>query len=169
MKQSDRQRLPFQYEQPEVVPTRELKLKPKVSEEKQRAKSKEQHQQELQERFDKLADQVTETQADRRQTAFDLAKQFITSARDRTLPTNKGVVAQDVETEMRRNLIAFATEINNDANEPLDCMGSMAVFNLLIKTIFEQRDRINELEYQIVQVDKKLRSSTASSEPSRNE
>jgi hypothetical protein len=160
--------MPFQYDQPEIVSNRELKLKPKTSEDKQRAKSREQHQHELQERFERLADRAVEAQADRRQTAFDLAKQYMLAIRDKTIPQNKGVVAQDVEAEMRRNLIAFATEINNDDNEQLDCMGSMAVFNLLIKTVFEQRDRINELEYQVVQLDKKLRSSTGSSGPIRN-
>jgi uncharacterized membrane protein len=169
MKQTDKERMPFQYDQPEVVATKGLKIKPKVSEKKLAEQNQEQHRQDLRERFEKLADQAEATHIDRRQAAYDIARKFITSIRDRQLTRNKSVLVKDVETEIRRDLVTFATEINNDQNEELDCLGSMAVLNLLIKVAFEQRDRINELEYQLVQMDKKLRSSTGSTEPSKDE
>jgi len=149
-------------ERKEVVATKGVKLKNKLSDREKAIQEKQNREAELKERFETLAEQAVDDRQDRNKKALDLARQFMMASRDKTLPVNKGMVAQDVERELRNNLVTFAIEVNNDDMEQYDGMGSVALMNILLKVVLEQRDRINELEYKLVQLEK-IRSSQGSS------
>jgi hypothetical protein len=154
--------LPFQ-DPKEHVATKGVKLKNKQSEKEKRTKDKQLREEELQERFERLATKAVDDRQERNKRAYDLAKQFMQASRDKTLPLNKGLVAKDVEREMRGNIVQFAVEANNDEMEQYDGMGSVAIMNILLKVVLEQRDRINDLEYKLVQLEK-IRSSQGNSD-----
>ena len=163
---SNEEILPFQNPR-EPVAKKGVKLKRKTTELDSATELREQHQEDLRKRLDDAADKVVSQQVDRNLKTLELAKAFIGTCRDKTLSANKGVIAREHERELKNNLVTFAIEINNDPTEQYDGMGSIALINLLIKVAFEQRDRLNELEYQLAQMGK-IQSSAGSSEPHRN-
>lgn len=86
--------------------------------------------------------------------AAELYMQFQRAIADKTLAQNRNMFAADTEREMLQNLLQLAAEINEDPNEQ-ESGGSLTLVILLLKTVLSQRDRINELEYAIVTLQKK--------------
>jgi hypothetical protein len=106
--------------------------------------------------FEQRADEYMDERTDRNKRALDLAKQFISLLNDKTLPQNRGLMNNDVEQEVKKNLIQLAMDANNDENEPNEAMGSIALISLLLKTTLIQRDFINTLEYKALSLEKKV-------------
>jgi hypothetical protein len=90
--------------------------------------------------------------------ASELAGQFSGMMMDKTLPQNKGTFATEAKRELLQNIIQLAKDINNDPNEK-EGDGSVILSIILLNTCFDQRDRINQLEYGFTQIQKKLDSS----------
>lgn len=88
-----------------------------------------------------------------KQRASDLALKFRKLTEDKTLPSNRSIFANEMEREVLSEMISLAIEINSDGNE-LEGMGSLSWITLLFKTSLAQRDRINKLEYAILQMEK---------------
>jgi hypothetical protein len=78
----------------------------------------------------------------------DLAIKFKSMLKDQTLLKNKTSIQIDVERETMFKLINLANQLNCDENEQ-ECSGSLALITLLFNAVFYQRDKINELEYEI--------------------
>jgi carboxylesterase type B len=87
--------------------------------------------------------------------AAELYMQFQRAIADKTLAQNRNVFAADTEREMLQNLLQLASEINEDPNEQ-ESRGSLTLVILLLKTALAQRDRINELEYALVTLQRKF-------------
>lgn len=90
--------------------------------------------------------------------ASELASQFTKMMQDKTLPENKNMFAQEAKRELMGNMIQLAKDINNDPSE-LEGDGSLIWIIVLFNTAFDQRDRLNQLEYAITQINKKLDST----------
>lgn len=88
-----------------------------------------------------------------KQRASDLAIKFRKLQEDKTLPSNRSIFANEMEREILSEMISLAIEINNDPNEQ-EGMGSLSWITLLFKTVLSQRDRINKLEYALLQMEK---------------
>jgi len=78
----------------------------------------------------------------------ELAINFNKAMEDKTLPQNKNIFQRDMEIELLRNMSNLAQEINSDPNE-LDGVGSLSWVVLLLKNCFAQRNRANNLEYEL--------------------
>ena len=89
--------------------------------------------------------------------ASKLAVEFGKIMGDKTLPQNKSIFSQEAELEVLTNMVQLAIEINNDDNEP-EGMGSLGWIALLFRTCLVQRDRANQTEYRLEQVEKKIDS-----------
>jgi hypothetical protein len=87
--------------------------------------------------------------------ASDLAMQFAKMMADKTLPQNKNVFALETKRELLQNMVQLAKDINNDINEE-ESDGSLIWIIVLFNTCFDQRDRINQLEYALTQTNKKI-------------
>ena len=87
--------------------------------------------------------------------AADLFVQFQRALADKTLPQNRNIFNHESEKEMLQNMLQLATEINNDGEEQ-EGMGSLTWIILLFKTALAQRDRMNEMEYALVSLQKKM-------------
>lgn len=85
----------------------------------------------------------------------ELAIQFNKTLADKTLPQNKNLFQNELEGELLKNMVRLAQEINAD-NSEREGEGSLSWITLLLKTCFNQRDKINKLEYTVSQLDKKL-------------
>ena len=65
---------------------------------------------------------------------------------------NKGSIANDVEREIRQELIQLALDLNNDEFEEGNGKGSVVVLSAITKVLLQYRDRINQLEFEIHQL-----------------
>lgn len=84
----------------------------------------------------------------------ELAVQFNKTMADRTLFQNKNLFQKEMENELLRNMVRLAQEINSDGLER-EGEGSLSWITLLLKTCFQQRERINNLEFALAQLEKK--------------
>ena len=74
---------------------------------------------------------------------------------DKTLRQNRNVFAAEMEDELISNIVEVALNISKDVNEP-EGSGTLIWVVLCLKTLLMQRDKINQLEYVVSQLEKKL-------------
>lgn len=110
--------------------------------------------QEAQQKVQASQDRVS----DHMKRANELAVQFNRTLMDKTLPQNKSIFSSEMERELLQNMMKLADDINNDPAQP-DSYGSLSWIAVLLKTCLAQRDRLNQLEYVLVQMEKKFESS----------
>lgn len=108
-----------------------------------------------QQEFQEKVQQIEDRKASYKQRAADLFMAFSKSMSDKTLPVNRSPLNRDAEREMLQDMVQLAIDINTDPNEQ-EGMGSLTWITCLFKTAMAQRDRINELEYTIAALNKKL-------------
>jgi hypothetical protein len=108
-----------------------------------------------QQEFQQQVQQTQETLSGYKKRAAELFVQFQRAMADKTLPQNRNIFNQESEKELLQNMIILAAEINSDPNER-ESEGSLTWIVLLLKTCFAQRDKMNELEYKLVSIQKQL-------------
>lgn len=110
-----------------------------------------------QEQFQKKVQQEQDNTSEHKKKAADLYIQFMKSMSDKTLTQNKNIFNADTEREMLKNIIELAQDINADENEQ-DDMGTLTLITFLFKSCILQRDRNNDLEHSLVELNKKIES-----------
>lgn len=113
------------------------------------------------EEFDKKVKKIHERSSSYKAKAADLALQFNKSMSDKTLKSNKTIFSSEIEQDLLGKMIQLAIEINADPIEQ-EGMGSLSWITLLLRTCFNQRDRINSLEFALSQIDKKMEAIISS-------
>lgn len=108
--------------------------------------------------FQEQVREVQERSSGYKKRASELAVQFSRMMADKTLPQNRNVFSNEAKRELLQNMVQLAKDINNDPNE-LEGDGSLILSIVLFNTCFDQKDRINQLEYALTQVQAKLDSS----------
>jgi len=106
--------------------------------------------------FEKKVKQVQERASSYKVRAAELALQFNKAMADKILPDNRNTFQEEVELDLLRSMVKLAQEINNDDQEN-EGEGSLGWITVLLKTCFNQRDRINNLEYGLFELQKKLK------------
>lgn len=107
-----------------------------------------------QQEFQQKVQDSQETLAGYKRRAAELFVAFQRAMNDKTLAQNRNIFNLETEKEMLQRILQLATEINGDPNEQ-EGMGSVTVITLLLKTCMSQRDRMNELEFALSQLQKK--------------
>jgi hypothetical protein len=107
------------------------------------------------EEFQQQVQQSQEHSSSFKVRVAQLALEFNKTMADKTLPKNKNLFQREVELELLRNMIKIAQEVN-EAPLEREGEGSLGWITILLKTCFNQRDRINNLEYWISSIEKKL-------------
>lgn len=105
--------------------------------------------------FQEKVQRVEDRKSSHKQRAADLYLQFQKSIADKTLAQNRNILSRDAEREMLQEIMQLAMDINRDEQEQ-EGMGSLTCITFLFKTILFQRDKINELECQVVNLIKKF-------------
>jgi hypothetical protein len=103
--------------------------------------------------LDKRVKNMQERDEGYKRQAAQLAIDFNKIIKDKTLRNNKNVIQRDMEQELIDKMITFAFQVNHDEAEQ-EGAGSVSLILLLLKATLYQRDRINELEYNLMQVQK---------------
>jgi len=113
-----------------------------------------------QEDLDKRVQKIQENNSSHKQDMASLAAQFLKVMGDKTLPENKNIFAQDMERELLIKMVNLAESIDNDEDEPKMGSGTLGWVTILLKLCLNQRDRLNQLEYALIQQNKKIESIT---------
>lgn len=110
-----------------------------------------------QQEFQKKVEEVQERQSGYKKRAAELFIQFNKTVSDKRLARNRNIFDVETEKEMLQNMVQLAIEINNDPSEK-EGMGSLTWITCLFKTCLSQRDKINDLSYEVDELKKKLDS-----------
>lgn len=144
------------YNEREVKTTRTLKLGAGLKQSRFQADLQaKQNQVRIQEEFEKKADNFINNHLSYQENGANIAKKFIGAIRDKTLNNNKGVLSKELEREIREDLLNLIRSMNMDPDQE-DDQGTVSGMALMIKAIFELRDRVNELEFENLQLKSKL-------------
>jgi len=92
--------------------------------------------------------------------AMQLSRRFMDAVNDKTLPENRGIVGKDVEKELINNLGSLALHINNDENQP-EGIGSIGLITVLMNSLFNMRDRINEQSHKIYLLEQQAKKKSS--------
>jgi hypothetical protein len=111
--------------------------------------------------FERKVNKIQEHSSSYKVRAAKLSSQFSQIMSDKTLKSNKNIFSVELEKEVLTEMIQLAMDINNDTHEQ-EGMGSLSWITLLIKTCFSQRDRMNQLEYQLSTLENKYNPSVFS-------
>ena len=106
--------------------------------------------------FEKAAEMSFKTMEDRKKNAAVVVGSFWNLVRNKELKETKGPNRLKTETVIFENLIKFAMEANQDEEE-YEGQGSIYMITLLFKAMLEQKDRINELEFELEKLKPKVR------------
>ena len=106
--------------------------------------------------FAKAAKQVHSKSMGYKQSAADLANQFNKLISSKTLKANRTIFENDIENELLSKMMQLAIDINSDPSES-EGIGTLSWIALLLKISLYQRDKINNLEFQLSQLDKKIK------------
>lgn len=106
------------------------------------------------EEFEKRVQNIQEQSVSYKAKAADLSSKFVKLLSDKTLKQNKSIFLIEMERDILSQMISLAVEINNDPHEQ-EGMGSMGWITLLLKICLAQRDRLNQLEYNVSILEKK--------------
>jgi hydrogenase maturation factor HypF (carbamoyltransferase family) len=137
----------------EVIATRGVKLRNKEAEKREAEKlEKEQYK----ERFEKAADQRIQDEQDTNARALNTVSKFMKMFENKMLNKNKTDIALNVEREIKQELIKLITDLNNDETTDEYGTGSVVAISILLKIVLNLRDRMNDLEYENVQLKKSL-------------
>lgn len=100
------------------------------------------------EEFSKKVDSVQEKNNSHKIKAAELSSQFYKVLNDKTLRENKTIFSKSIEKDLLLELINLSIEINNDQFEK-EGMGSLTLITLLFNSLLLQRDKINNLEFEL--------------------
>jgi len=141
------------FEEKEFKPIKGVKLKTKAQE---IAAQNKKEQEEYSKKFSEAADKIQEYKSELSGKIVEALRKMLLVIKDKTLPSNKGKVAEEYESSIRKEIIDLEIEINNDPNDENIAMGSVVVDTIILKALLVQRDRINELEYKLEQLSKRI-------------
>lgn len=105
--------------------------------------------------FDEKAKEAFSKYEDYKQRTWDLSTKFKAMIEDKILPENKSILSKDIEAEVINKLVALASDMNEDENQP-ESIGSTALSMLLMKMLLVQRDTINSILFKFDKLEKSL-------------
>lgn len=107
--------------------------------------------------FDQDVNNHIKEQHENKFKAMELTKRYWASIRDRTLKENKGPVEDQLEKETVEKFSKLSLELNGNHNLP-EGIGSVGMCVLLMQICLYQRDIINNLQYKVAVLEKKMSS-----------
>ena len=97
---------------------------------------------------------ILASEDEQKKIAFNLTRSFLTILKDKTLDANKDPKAREDERKIISEFANFARLLNADPNKQEEGYGTLTYVNALSRFMILQRDRINELEYEVVKLRK---------------
>lgn len=146
----------------DVVATRGVKIKSKSA---QYAEVEKTEREEYKRRFEERAEETIVHRNEQEGQIIETITRFLKVSDDKTLTSNRGHIAVDVEREIRQDLLEVAQEMNNDETVLDNGKGSIVAISVLTKVLMSYRDRLNQLEYELHQIKREQARQKTSSQP----
>jgi len=143
------QKMGFQNTNKEVVATRGVKIKTKAAAQREQA---EKEREDYKNKFEINAEKTVQYHNEKSSHAVDIISRYLRMIDDKTLIRNRGSIANDVEREIRQQVIQLALDMNNDENEEDNGKGAVVVLSAVTKVLLMYRDRLNDLEFEVQQL-----------------
>jgi hypothetical protein len=100
-----------------------------------------------------MAQKLVNNENEQKQMLTDFTSRFISSLKDKTLDENKSPTEREEEKRLIFELGNLCKIINDEPQYSQD-MGTLAYVNMIARLLLVQRDRINELEFELKKVKK---------------
>ena len=143
------QKMGFMPSDKEIVATRGVKLKTKAAVQKEQDA---QEREEYKARFEENANKTIKYHDEKSKRAVDIISRYLKMTEDKTLNRNRGSIANDVEREIRQQVLQLAIDMNNDETEEDNGKGAVIVLSMVTKVLLMYRDRLNDLEFEVQQL-----------------
>jgi len=127
-----------------------VKLKNQETPHIKEKKLKQQHK----EKFEENVDKAMESDAEKKKKGVILFSNFFNMCNDKVLNRNKTELQRSFEKETNAKMVEFALDLNNDPLEENDGLGSVVLSQAILRVLVSQRDRINDLEYELLEAKK---------------
>lgn len=101
--------------------------------------------------FHNQVDEIEQNKKGYQSNLNSLSTEIIKIVQDKTLPKNKNNLQKDNEREVLNKTISLIKELDNDENEEINT-GSISMITLLLALSLKQRDRLNEIEFEVSQL-----------------
>ena len=105
--------------------------------------------------FEQAATEAAGRMAEYKKRAWDLGVKFKGLMDSSVLPENKSSLIKDLEAETLTQLAQLANDINTDEAQP-EGMGSVALSQLIMKMLLQQRDICSHQRFRIEHLEKQL-------------
>lgn len=105
--------------------------------------------------FEKSVSNYKHNDLDLKNKVGELSIKFKSFITDKTLKEQRSSIKKDLESSTVRELSEIALRLNGDQNQP-EGIGSVGIGALLMQIILLQRDQINDLSYQIMELKKSV-------------
>jgi hypothetical protein len=145
-------------EDKQITATRGVKLKNKNAE---KAEENRLAKENMKNHFSQTADKAVEYAGEKQKRAVEVISRFFNLTKDKTLVRNRGGISSDVEQEIRQDLCRLALDLNNDESEADNGSGSVIAISILLKIILAYRDRINELEFKVENLERNVKKASS--------
>lgn len=99
------------------------------------------------------ANKIMANDEEQKKIAFNLTTRLLSLIKDKTLDENKDLNIREEEKQVLSEYANFSRLINADPNKE-DGLGTLSYVTALARCLLLQRDRINELEYKVIQLEK---------------
>ena len=111
-------------------------------------------------RFNETVDSIERNKRDMQGTLGVLGSKILTLLNDKTLDANKNSLIKDNERMALKELVTLVKHMDADEAEDLNA-GIMTLATLLLTGVIKQRDRINQLEFELSQLTKIVAGSSS--------
>jgi len=98
---------------------------------------------------EQIIGEIKEQENEFKVRALELAHNFKKMIDNKTIPTNINQFQVDLERDIINQLAQLGIDMNNDEYEQVDGMGSIGLSTLLFRCMIIQRDKINQLSYDL--------------------
>ena len=105
----------------------------------------------IEENFHQQVEEIEKNKKEYQSDLNYLSTQVIRMIQDKTLARNKNNLQKDNEKSNLEQIVNLARELDIDENEPINA-GSISLITLILALSLKQRDRLNELEFEVSQL-----------------
>lgn len=109
------------------------------------------------EEFERHAAEVNDRLNSYPERSAELIPLFMKMLNDKTLPENRSILTNNIETEIIGKLMQLGLDMDADELQQ-NGAGSIGLTVLLMKSFLMQRDKINALEYSLLQIKNELKT-----------
>lgn len=118
--------------------------------------------------FRQRVSEIINEEEEQKKIAYDLIKKYMTAIKSKKLDETKDLKVRESEQKIIKDLIDFSRIVNSNPDENQeDNVGTMFLLTFVLRCLYIQRDRINELEYECNKLRKEIQKKNDQNPPTQ--